>query len=150
MHPALCERLVRQQMEEALNEDGLFSNRVVLVENGFPNIYIIFVNKHDATRLLRFNCENYDFQPISVEPIDPVTQVSLPRAGWMRRNGGDFPEHPILKRPFLCLDGTRDYYSYPGHTPNLTGNRWERWREQLRIADLIRVIRDRFQRGEWE
>jgi len=151
MHPELSKRLVIAQLEEAVAEPGLFTDRVQLEEVGYPNFFVRFINKNEAIRLIRFESTNYDYQAIAVEPVNPVNREPLPTDQWMLRNGGGFPNHDMKGgRPFLCFQGTRDYYTMDGHRPNITGERWERWRNEFRIPDLIRFLKNKIASGEWE
>ena len=151
MHPELSKRLVKAQLEEALASKGLFSEQVQLEEAGYPCFFIRFVNKHRQVRLLRFDCTNYDFQPIAVEPVHPLTRETLPASAWMLRNGGSFPPHQMKGGgPFLCIQGVRDYYTHESHRPTVTDERWEKWRDDVKIVDLISTIKQKFASGEWE
>lgn len=150
MHPRLSERLVRLQLEEALGREGLFNDRVQLESPGYPRFFVRFTNSNGVERLIRFDCTNYDFDAIEIEPVDPITHAPLPADDWMLRGGGGFPPHHMKNGgPFLCLDGTRDYYTHEGHRPTVTGQRWEQLRGELRITDLIRVISNKFTEGAW-
>jgi hypothetical protein len=150
MHPEFCKELVRRQLQEAIGCDGLFNERVVLEEAGYPRFFITFINHNNVARLIRFDCTNYDTQPIDVEPVHPQNREALRDDEWLQRNGGAFPNHPLLNKTyFLCLDGTRHFYTHPGHKPQVTGQRWEAIRQDLKIADLIRAIALRFASGEW-
>jgi len=101
-------------------------------------------------RLLRFDARNYDFEPLDVEPVDPVTRGLLDPHAWMKRAGQSFPPHPLQGgRPFLCIKGTRAYYTHPSHSPRTTGERWERHRRDLKIVDILAFIRERFTTGNW-
>jgi hypothetical protein len=151
MHPEFCKRLVIAQLQEAFNAEGLFSDRAQLEEAEYPHLYIRFLNKHGQMRLIHFECTNYDFQAIAIEPVHPLTREALVPDAWMLRNGGAFPVHGMKDgAPFLCLQGTRDYYTHEGHKPDITGERWEKWRPEFKIRDLIEVIKQKFAAGEWE
>lgn len=152
MHPDLCKRLVRAQLSEALTRPDLFGNNVTLGQALFPNLYIRFSNRRGEPRLLRIECTNYDFQPVQLEPVDPLTLEPLPRASWWRKQGGgEHPGHPLRDgHPFLCLPGTRDYYTHESHLPTLTGDRWERMRPVFSLSDLVRTVSWKFASGEWE
>ncbi len=151
MHPELSKKLVMIQLNEALTEQDLFSDRVQLEEIGYPRFFIRFVNKVGLIRLLRFDATNYDYQPVAVEPVDPISRDPLARSEWMRRNGGEFPSHHMKGGgPFLCFQGTLDYYTHESHRPSVTGERWERLRSDFKIPDLIRYIKAKFASGEWE
>ncbi len=150
MHPEFCKRLIIDQLQEALSVEGLFSDRVQLEEAGYPDLYIRFLNKHGQVRLIHFECTNYDFQAIAIEPVHPFTREPL-EVAWMLRNGGAFPGHGMKDgAPFLCIQGTRDYYTHESHKPEITGERWEKWRPEFKIRDLIGVIKQKFATGEWE
>jgi len=113
-------------------------------------LFVRFTTVTGGERLLRFDATNYDFQPLEIEPVDPVTRAPLDAGVGMKRGGQPFPPHPLQGgRPFLCLLGTRSYYTHPSHTPKVTSERWERHRRDMRIVDMLVVIRDRFATGQW-
>jgi hypothetical protein len=149
MHPEHCRQLVELQLEEALAEEGLFNERVELVEGDYPSLFIRFLNRDSVPRLIHFDCTDYDTQPIAIEPVDPKTRQPLPESAWLRRDGGAFPPHPLIKGPFLCLAGTRHYYTHPSHTPRTTNQRWEELRLEFKLADLIQSLATRFASGVW-
>lgn len=151
MHPEFCRQLVSQEVQEAVRRDGLLDENFRVVEADFPHLYVQFTNLEKRARLIRFECTNYDFQPIAIEPVDPATRLPLQPNEWMLRDNAPFPPHPLRGgMPFLCLQGTRDYYFHDGHQPNVTGDRWERWRGDLRIPDLIQAIKSKFTEGRWK
>ena len=150
LHPELSKRLTLAQFEEALQTEGLFGAAVQVEEWSYPTFYVRFTTAAAQNRLLRFDASNYDFQPLDVEPVDPETRAPLEPSTWMKRDGAQFPPHPLQGgRPFLCIKGTRAYYTHPSHSPLATGERWERHRRDLKIVDIIRFIRDRFSTGGW-
>lgn len=150
MHPEWSKRLVSAQLEEALSTAGLFSSQVELEEYTFPTFFVRFRNRSNAVRLLRFDCTDYDFQAIDVEPVRPDDRRPLPVGEWLLRDGGPFPSHHMKGNgPFFCITGTRAYYTHEGHTPQVTGERWEARRPDFKIVDLIAMIRDRFASGRW-
>ncbi|MDG7001474.1 MAG: hypothetical protein JRN15_20450 [Nitrososphaerota archaeon] len=151
MHPVFSKRLVFEQLDEAIAKGGIFSHRVILVSRVFPVFYVKFLNKHDLPRLLRFDCTNYDFQPMAVEPVDPTTKEPLARSAWMRQgNNAEFPTHKMKgNNPFFCITGVRDYYTYESHIPKITNGRWEQHRASHRIPDLLLYISEKFSTGKW-
>lgn len=151
MHPELSKRLVLAQLAEALQEKELFCDRVQLEEIAYPSFFIRFINRHGSVRLIRFECTNYDFQAIGIEPVNTITREPLSPNEWMLRNGGAFPSHYMKGgRPFLCVQGTRDFYTHEGHRPNTSVDRWEKWRNEFRIPDLVKFIKNKIVSGEWE
>lgn len=150
MHPALSRRLSQIQVEEALTREGLFGDRVGLEEWEYPDLYVRVENADGLDRLLHFEFTNYDFQPAAVEVVDPVTCGPLADSQRVMRDGGEFPDNPLLGgRRFLCIAGTRAYYMHPGHVPQVTGERWERRRSDFRLSDLISYISEKFASGSW-
>ncbi len=151
MHPALSKRLSQFQLEEALAREGLFGARVGLEEWEYPDLYVRIRNADELDRLLHFELTNYDFQPAAVEAIDPVTRGPLADSQRVMRDGGEFPDNPLLGgRRFLCIEGTRAYYMHPSHVPQVTGQRWEAMRPGFRLADLISYISGKFVSGSWK
>ena len=150
MHPVLCRRLSEIQLEEALAKEGLFGDRVELEEWAYPDLYVRFRTPEGSHRLLHFDLTNYDFQPAAVEAVDPVTRGPLADAQRVMRDGGEFPDNPLLGgRRFLCIEGTRAYYLHPSHRPQVTGQRWESMRPGFRLTDLISSISGKFASGSW-
>jgi hypothetical protein len=150
MHPELSKRLSQIQLEEALRREGLFGDRVRLEEWAYPDLYVRFENADGLDRLLHFDLTNYDFQPAAVEAVDPVSRGPLADSQRVMRDGGEFPDNPLLGgRRFLCIAGTRAYYMHPGHVPQVTGDRWERLRPDFRLAGLISYISEKFASGSW-
>ena len=150
VHPELSKRLTLEQLEEALREESLFGSAVQIEEWSYPTFFVRFATMAGDQRLLRFDARNYDFQPLDVEPVDPVTRAPLDSSAWLKRDGGQFPPHPLQGgRPFLCIKGTRAYYTHPSHSPRETGERWERHRLDIKIVNVLRFIRERFATGGW-
>lgn len=121
-----------------------------LEDRSFPVFFVRFTTVTKQERLLRFDARNYDFEPLDVELVDPVTRGLLDSHAWMKRGGQPFPPHPLQGgRPFLCIKGTRAYYTHPSHSPRTTGERWERHRRDLKIVEILAFIRERFAMGNW-
>lgn len=150
MHPALSERLVRMQLDEAFQSEGLIASQLRLEPLVYPTFFVRFTNTHAAERLIRFDCTNYDFDAIAIEPVDPVSRAPLSADGFMKTGGSAFPPHHMKGGgPFLCISGTRDYYTHESHRPTVSGQRWEQMRGDFRIADLITTIQSRLTSGVW-
>ena len=151
MHPEYARRLVAEELQQALKSGGLFDDRMVLEEVIYPNIYIRVTNQKGQIRLLHFECDNYNFQPVAINPVDPQSRQPLLSEAWPRRGGGAFPGHQMRNGgPFLCLEGTRDFYTHESHRPSVTGDRWEVWRNELNLTTLLRTVKSKFVTGEWE
>ncbi len=150
MHPELSKRLFYVQFEEALRLEGLFGPRVQVEQVGYPELYVRYLNARDEVRLLRFDCVDYDFHAMDVEPVDPVTRRILSPSDWPLRNRSAFPSHNMKGgAPFLCIQGTRGYYTHEHHRPSVTGERWEKHRSSFRVRDVLALIAGKFRSGEW-
>ena len=150
MHPALSERLTLEQLNEAFARPNLSGPEVTLEEGSYPFFFIRFATVSGSHRLLRFDATDYDFQPLDLDLVDPVTRAALAPSAWLIRDGKPCPPHPLQNgRPFLCLSGTRSYYTHPNHSPRVTRERWERHRQAMPIGVIISSIRDRFAAGRW-
>jgi hypothetical protein len=156
MHPEFSKRLVLLQLAEAQQQAGLFDKNVILEEVTYPHLYIRFRNIHGHTRLLHFECTDYDLRGMAIGPVHPLSRSSLNASEWMLRRDPQagrqiFPTHPLLQNaPFLCFEGNREYFQHPSHLPVLGGKRWEAWRSQMRLAAIIGFIKDRLSTGVWE
>jgi hypothetical protein len=149
MHPELSWQLVLEQLEEARAEPGLFGDEVELVAAEKPCFDVRFTLPAAPPRLIRFNCNNYDYQPMDVYPIDLESKLPLSRASWVQRGGGEFPIHPATNMPFFCMPGVRQFYTFPGHDPLSTGQPWEMHRSEFQIRDMLRALAQRFAAGMW-
>jgi hypothetical protein len=87
----------------------------------------------------RFHCDGWDESPPSLELFDPESGVvfewsTWPHDGW---NAGD--QHPVTKRPFLCLPGIREYHTHSSHLDDI----WEP-RRNVESYGLLAIV-DRVQ-----
>ena len=150
MHPALSERLTLEQLDEAFRRQELRVPGVTLDTRAYPVFYLRFVTVRGTERLLRFDATDYDFQPMDIELVDPVTRAQLAPSAWLVRDGQRCPLHPLQNgRPFLCVSGTRAYYTHPSHSPPVTGERWEQHRAAMPIGVILSFIQERFASGRW-
>ncbi len=149
MHPELSKELVNLQLEEAQRMPSLFGADVQLEDFEYPKFFVRFTNATGRVRLLQFDCVNYDYQAMEIEPVHPDNRCALDRSDWLRRSGGEFPVHPRRQMPFLCVEAVRSFYTYPGHDPLTTNQPWEMHRAQFRVADVLRRIAQNFRNGTW-
>jgi hypothetical protein len=151
MHPALSKRLTLEQLDGALATVGLFGQEMELEARTYPTFFVRFLTIDGRQRLLRFDANNYDLEPIDIQPVDPITKEPLELHAWMTRNNGRFPPHPGPGgAPFLCIKGTRAFYTHKSHSPIVTGQRWELHRRDLKLVDLLTFIKNSFQSGAWK
>jgi hypothetical protein len=79
---------------------------------------------------LMLDGERYDAEPFRVHVTDP-TGSPVPHENWPA--GLSLGQHPVLNRPFACVQGTYEYHCHPSH---LTDH-WAIYRNTLRLPDLL-------------
>jgi hypothetical protein len=72
----------------------------------------------------------YDVEPVRVSVVDaeanPVAHERWP-------GSLSLGVHPILGRPFACVQGTYEYHAHPSHLED----HWARYRNSIRLPDLL-------------
>lgn len=91
---------------------------------------LMSLRRPDGTWLLRLDGTNYDAEPFDVGLIDDQG-VLLPEEAWIP--GFGLGIHPVLEVPWVCVSGTRGYYSHPSHYTE----RWDAVRYELRADTLL-------------
>lgn len=88
---------------------------------------------HGREWRLRLDAVDYDARPVAVSFVDtggrPVGPEQWPPGVAYEHD----PDHPVLHRPWVCLRGTLEYHTYPGHT----ADGWELSRADLRLPDVL-------------
>jgi hypothetical protein len=109
---------------------------VILLDVKFPNIYVAFcahkLSPPAIAFAVRFNFDNYDVEPLSIQFINPFTfepiLVGQMKVGFPRRLSPN-PEDRNFQNllvwhndgvPFFCMPGVREYHSHVAHT----GDSW--------------------------
>jgi hypothetical protein len=81
-------------------------------------------------QVLRLDGRGYDAEPFRFSVVDgdgvPLRGVAWPP-------GLHHSQHPVLGVPFACVQGTYEYHTHPGHA----ADSWDRYRHQLRLAQLL-------------
>jgi hypothetical protein len=91
---------------------------VATIATGTAPIHIVF----DGSR--------YDAEPLRVSLISGAG-TALPHGQWPA--GMSHGTHPILGRPFACIQGTFEYHAHPSHL----ADHWDTYRYRIRLADLL-------------
>lgn len=79
---------------------------------------------------LELDGRRYDSEPFRVQVTD-AQGVPVSHEAWPP--GLSLGQHPVLNRPFACVQGTYEYHAHPSH---LTDH-WALYRNQLRLSDLL-------------
>lgn len=84
-----------------------------------PILDVVVRHATQALRL-RFDCTGWDDIPPSIELLDEAGHhlAIVPPCGGIL-NGGP---HPTTGRPFVCMRGSREFHTHPGHLSELWDN----------------------------
>jgi hypothetical protein len=79
---------------------------------------------HTQPVRLRLTCDNWNELPPSIEILNPEgTTWNKPMPPGNVFNAG---HHPATNRPFICMRGSREYHTHPGHV----NDAWDNYRNQ--------------------
>jgi hypothetical protein len=129
LHPVLRDRMLDAEitvLEERLGGVGVKAQRTG------TEVHITAPELGDD-RMLVLDATRYDSEPVAV---GITTASGTPVPGWRWPRALYRGEHPVLLRPFSCVQGTVDYHSHPSHS----GDPWDDHRSHLRLADLVAHI----------
>jgi len=119
MHPAAAKAL--------FEEDALHLSPALAARRGWtlhtvahPLIDCSFSAPGRTTLRVKLACDDWNDLPpaISLHAADGSPLAALPPNPTGVFNGGP---HPLLKRPFVCMRGAREYHTHPSHV----GDAWE-------------------------
>ncbi len=127
LHPTVLRELLYDDV--AVARDRLAGRAQDIVADGHI-VYCHFQAPGGGSYCLRLDGRAYDAEPLRLSAVDADGRP-LPASGWPP--GLYHSEHPVLKVPFACVQGTYEYHTYPGHLVDV----WDRYRHGLRLADLL-------------
>jgi len=90
---------------------------------------IAVIERHDDLVLV-LDGSRYDAEPFRVTVTDAHGH-DVPHERWPA--GLSLGQHPVLNRPFACIQGTYEYHCHPSHL----SDHWAVYRNSLRLPDLI-------------
>lgn len=123
LHPAVLHELLEDEIAAA--EDRLGS-RVKTIERRGDTIVLALDDDLD----LVLDGARYDAEPLRVTVALTDGQL-VPHEGWPA--GMSLGLHPVLERPFACIQGTYEYHCHPSHL----SDHWAIYRNTLRLPDLL-------------
>jgi hypothetical protein len=95
--------------------------------------------------VVRFGLDDFDVEAPTLLFLDPTTMVplakdALPRGFVLNDQRVAQPvlldDHPLYKRSFLCLRGTREYHNHPQHS----GDDWFLYRRYMGLLHAIDLV----------
>lgn len=123
LHPAVLHEMLDDEVAAA--EDRL-GGRVDTIERRGATVVATLGNDLD----LVLDGNRYDAEPVRVT-VAGSDGRPVPHEAWPA--GMSLGQHPVLERPFACIQGTYEYHCHPSH---LTDH-WAIYRNTLRLPDLL-------------
>ena len=155
VEPTVVRAKVDREVRSYVDHHDDYRNRGIwLLEYSFPTLHFAFVAKnHKPYPLVLFGVaidfENYDIQAPSIKFVDPLTRRPLKngeiRAPFLRAAADGQSQSRLIQgwtpeddRPFICLQGVREYHNNPGHS----GDPWLLHRAEGvgRLAHLLDTL----------
>lgn len=123
LHPAVLHEMLDDEIAAA--EDRLGGRIGAIARCG--DLIVVAL---DEDRNLMLDGARYDAEPFRVTIADGEGRA-LPHEAWPV--GMSLGQHPVLERPFACIQGTYEYHCHPSHL----SDHWAIYRNTLRLPDLL-------------
>jgi hypothetical protein len=127
LHPMLVAEMLDAELEVARARLG---DRVSVVTRSGTTIQVLFQSADGQPVRLRLDGARYDAEPFRVAVVDEGGNIAE-HGRWPA--GLSHSIHPVLGRPFACVQGTFEYHCHPSHL----NDRWDTYRSTIRLADLV-------------
>ena len=135
MHPALCQSLLQEQVEQA-NQAPVRSRLEQDVRREGTRALALAVCA-GRPLLFEFDGPNYDAEPLRFHLRDGVGGEELALETWPPGLG--FGMHPVLHRPFTCTGGLYEFHTHPSHLTET----WDSFRYRYRFPHLLKILLDK-------
>jgi hypothetical protein len=126
--------VTKRKFEQELNtflagRESYRKRGILLLDATYPNIFVGFCVAKLRPPVIAFaisvNFDNFDFEPLSIEFVDPFSFAPAGGFPLLRRLDGTVQPQNLTQqdtsgRPFICIPGTREYHNHPAHT----GDSW--------------------------
>lgn len=126
LHPAVLADLLDAEVRRARMKLGENAGDLRRVETNI----LMTLNRGDGSWNLQLDGSRYDSEPFDATLVDDNGAV-LAVEKWIP--GFGLGIHPSLGVPFVCVSGTRGYYSHESHFTE----RWDSHRFSLRLDSLL-------------
>lgn len=131
MRTDLTEKLLDSELELCAEDPRLQREGVRIYREG-TDVFAAFVAGRDGQPgVFRLDCASFDASPPGVAMVDLQTGEELPLARWTP--GVPHSLHPVLGKPFVCIQGTAEYHTHPSHVDD----GWDKYRARFRLRQTI-------------
>jgi hypothetical protein len=127
LQPTLAAEMLDAELEVARARLG---DRVSAITRSGTTIQVLFWSPGGQPVRLELDGARYDAEPFRVAVVDDGGGV-VEHGRWPA--GLSHSVHPVLGRPFACVQGTFEYHCHPSHL----NDRWDTYRSTRRLADLV-------------
>lgn len=127
LHPAVVSDLLDGEMQVAQERLG---GRISSLSRTGTSVYCTFTSPGGGNVTMRLEGGEYDAEPLRFAVVTSDDEV-LPLEAWPPGLGHSI--HPVLGRPFACVQGTYEYHCLPCHMEDA----WDAYRGRLRMTDLL-------------
>lgn len=132
LHPAVLHEMLETEVQVAKERLG---SSISFIEVTGADVRCVLRTPGKQDALLLFQGGDYDAEPFRVSVVRPDWTL-LPGNEWP---GAPILDHPVLHRPFICIQGTYEYHAHPSHFADT----WDKYRSHLRLAELLLHLRRR-------
>ena len=127
LHPAIVADLLDSEIEVAQQRLG---DRISGLTRSGTDVRCVLADTNVGRAVLLLDAAGYDAEPMKLTVLDGAGRV-LPGAAWP--GALYYTEHPILGRPFACVQGSYEYHCHPSHL----ADPWDAHRRRIRLAELL-------------
>lgn len=134
LHPAVARDMLNDEVAAARLRLGGRCVSIALVDDTVV-VYPFAVG--DQELRFEFAGRRFDAEPFAVRVFRGAAVVPVETS-----NGLLHSVHPVLGRPFVCLQGTYEYHCHSSHL----ADSWDHHRQQIRLADLLEKMLEKIGR----
>jgi len=127
LHPAVAEELLEAEIDAARLRLG---DRITMITREGTDVFCRVDGTNVGSVTIRLEGREFDAEPFRVAVVDE-RGVVVPHEGWP--GSLSLGPHPLLGRPFACIQGTYEYHAHPTHL----ADRWDTYRNQIRLPQLL-------------
>lgn len=144
MHELLSQRLFDEQVKH-LTPRLAQSRGWVVHQVSYPILDFEFQTEGRMPIRLRLNCQNWNTQPPSIDLLDSAGAYLQKLPGGMSSVFNP-SAHERTGRPFVCMRGSLEYHTHPGHLPD----HWEglRTSDNYTLGGILTQLWHAWQNGQ--